>query len=126
MGRSILTCEEDFGVDCAPGVCARVFGQRNIARKQISGRARFILTVLNGGICILHRDRCVSSLNVPPLTGFFVVAGENSHPDRVGVGYDMSSLRDIEAFVDRPAREYCPLPPHLHPLFGSLICCFLA
>ncbi len=29
----------------------------------------------------------------------------NSHPDRVTVGYDMSSLRDFEAQVDRPARD---------------------
>jgi hypothetical protein len=29
----------------------------------------------------------------------------NPHPDRVGVVYDLPSLRDFEEFVDQPARD---------------------
>jgi len=43
----IPVCDEGFEFDCAPGVCARELGQRIVASKQISGRARFMSQVLN-------------------------------------------------------------------------------
>ena len=100
-------CEEGFDVDCAPEVCARELGQTIVASKHISGRVRFILMVLNEGVCILHPDGRAPSPNVPPLTGLFVVAGTISHPDRVGVGYGVSSLRDFEeqTSAERPANN---------------------